>query len=503
MPKTKKKPAAKPVQQSANYRIRNQYESGATGRRFTRWNPGASGPNTAMLNDVERVRSRSRDQVRNNAWISRGIKSWVANEVGCGITLKSAVPDEDFRKRADDLWLRQARYMDADGALDINGMIAQAVRTRREAGEIFIRRRPRLVTDGLPVPIQYQLLEPEFCPTGYNDFSGGNRIYAGIGFNGIGKRTVYYMYRSHPGDGVIFGSAAAFDLVPVPASSILHHYETLRPGQVRGMPAIVQAMIKARDFDEYDDAELVRKKNRAAFTGMITRPKYEGDEEIDPITGLPKQLDSEGVPVANIEAGSFFMGLPGEEVTLFDGDTTGAGYEEFVHQQLLGIGAGQDVPYEFISWDFSKLNDRTLRVVLAEYHRILEQDRWLLTIPQICLPIWEDFIDTAIVSGALPAPADYDVNREQYLKVSCHPEGWPYLHELQDANADVVRLKNGLTSRKRILSDEGLDVREIDAENAEDQQRAEQLDLHYDGVPNPVVDPNINDPNAADNYAAG
>jgi capsid protein len=29
------------------------------------------------------------------------------------------------------------------------------------------------------------------------------------------------------------------------------------------VPAIVQAMIRAKDFDEYDDAELVRKKNRA------------------------------------------------------------------------------------------------------------------------------------------------------------------------------------------------------------------------------------------------
>jgi hypothetical protein len=48
-------------------------------------------------------------------------------------------------------------------------------------------------------------------------------------------------------------------------------------------------------------------------------------------------------------------------------------------------------------------------VVLAEYHRIIEQDRWLLTIPQVCMPIWQDFIDYAVMS-ALKAPADADID---------------------------------------------------------------------------------------------
>ena len=64
------------------------------------------------------------------------------------------------------------------------------VRTRREAGEIFIRRRPRLLSDGLPMPIQYKLLEPEFCRVNYNLTFNGERVYAGIGFSAIAKHTV-------------------------------------------------------------------------------------------------------------------------------------------------------------------------------------------------------------------------------------------------------------------------------------------------------------------------
>jgi capsid protein len=85
------------------------------------------------------------------------------------------------------------------------------------------------------------------------------------------------------------------------------------------------------------------------------------------------------------------------------------------------------------------------------------------------------------MTGALQAPADYAADPESYYKVECHPEGWPYLHELQDANASIARLKAGLTSRKRILSEEGIDVREVDQENAEDKKRAQDLGLKYEG----------------------
>jgi lambda family phage portal protein len=284
-----KKSIARFIYRSVSYSVRNAYEAGSTGRRLGRWNPISSGPNASVIADLERLRARSRDLVRNNPWISRGVNSWVANEIGCDITFKSAAPDEAFRTAADELWERQCAHFDADGMQHFSGMLAQIVRTRRDAGEIFVRRRQRNLSDGLPVPVQYQLLEPEFCPVWYSESNPTRRIHAGIEFNLIGKRTAYWMYRAHPGDGIFFTDARQQELVAVPASQVLHHFKQLRPGQIRGVPAIVQAMIRAKDFDEYDDAELVRKKNRAAFTGAIQRPNYnpDVDDKFDPLTGEP------------------------------------------------------------------------------------------------------------------------------------------------------------------------------------------------------------------------
>lgn len=476
------KPLERARRGALSVRASAAHEAASAGRRLRLWQPGAYGPNTAILSDLTLLRTRSRDLVRNNPWISRGVSSWVANEVGCGITFKAQSSDAAFNTAADALWERQIQYFDADGMMDFNGMLAQIVRTRRASGEIFIRRRVRRNDGSFPVPLQYQLLEPEFCPHENTFISTlpGLMVKAGIEFNGIGQRTAYYMYRSHPND---FFAAQPNDLQlnPVPASEIIHHYAVLRPGQIRGIPAIVQAMIKAKEFDEYDDAELMRKRNKSAYTGVLRRQAFDdNDYKYDPFTGELLEKDDAGVGIQNIEGGSMIQLLPGEDVTMFDGDTTGRGYEEFIRQQLLGIGAGQDVPYEFLSGDFSQLNDRTLRVVLAEYHRTIEQDRWQLTVPQVCYPIWKDFIDMAILSGALPEPADYAANKEDYQKVACHPEGWPYLHELQDANADAARLKAGLASRKRIAAEAGEDIREIDQERAEDALRSRELGLTED-----------------------
>jgi len=468
--------------------VRNRYDAGLMGRRLGIWIPGAPGPNAAVLQDLELVRARSRDATRNNGWIKRGINSWVSNEIGTGITPRSRGP-EGFRQAADDLWDEWVKIADADGVLDFYGLCSLACRTRVEAGEGFIRLRPRPLGSGLPVPLQLQLLEPEFCPSTMNQMlpDGGRQVRAGIEFDGIGRRRAYWMYRSHPGEK--FPNASVAELVPVPAASVIHHYAPLRPGQIRTPPWTVQALIKARDFDEYDDAELMRKKNRANYTAAITRQTFSEDEfKFDPFTGSPLDRDQNDVPIMAVEPGSMVALLPGEELTFFEGDPTGAGYADFVRQQLLGVAASLDIPYEFLTGDMSKVNDRLMRVVMNEFHRILEQFQWLITIPQICNPVWSNFVDMAVLAGALEAP-EYATRRREYLKVEWRPQRWEYIHPVQDVQARQMEVDAGFTSRSAVVAERGDSAEDVDQQNAEDQRRALGLGLTYKSSATPAADP--------------
>ena len=61
------------------------------------------------------------------------------------------------------------------------------------------------------------------------------------------------------------------ETVRVPASEVLHIYRPIDAGQIRGLPHVAPAMVRLFLLDQYDDAELDRKKTAAMFAGFITK----------------------------------------------------------------------------------------------------------------------------------------------------------------------------------------------------------------------------------------
>ena len=463
------------------------YESGGLGRR-NNWTATNAGPNV-VLSQAQILRNRSRDAARNNPWIANCIRQSVADEVGTAIQVRSRATDETFREQINDLWERWIGQADADASLDLDGLVALLVRSRVEAGEVFLRRRIRrdYARQGLVMPLQVQAIEAEQCPTDFDHRTGDRHVKQGIEFNRRGQRLRYWFFAEHPSD---YPTAAhAGQRIAIPSRDVIHHYAPLRPGQIRGIPWTLQALIKARDFDAYDDAELERKKIRAAYTGVIRRayPAYVDEQQwrYDPFTGEPIQVDSDGAPIMRHEPGSFPALDPGEDVTLFDGDVTGQGYADFVRHQLMGIAAAVGMPYEVISGDWGKINDRIARVVLNQYRRVIEQSQWHLTIPQVLKPLWVWFVDAAVMSGQVAAPG-YADRRSDYQSAEFQPEGWPYIHPVQDVEAAVQAINAGLDSRTRWVAQRGWDAADIDAENRLDQERAESLGLTYTTLPSPT-----------------
>jgi capsid protein len=65
-----------------------------------------------------------------------------------------------------------------------------------EAGECFLRFRPRRPEDGLSVPLQLQMLSSEHLPLGKCEtLPNGNEIIFGIELDRIGRRVAYHFHR--------------------------------------------------------------------------------------------------------------------------------------------------------------------------------------------------------------------------------------------------------------------------------------------------------------------
>lgn len=465
--------------------------AGGTGRRSKSWRVGSWGPNASLTYALDELRRKSRDLSRKNAFAGAAVDRLVDNIIGTGIVPRSIaarsvaglseeqakrVRQEDaaFRAGLQSLFLAWTDEADSTGAHDFYGLQAIAVAGMVEGGESFTRLRTRLLTDGLTVPLQLQVLEGDHCDHLKTD--SANRIRQGIQFNAIGARTGYYLRREHPGDGIITG--ATLDETLVPAGDICHLYRARRPGQDRGEPWLARALKTLYDLDQYFDAELVRKKNAARLVAFIKRTldaADDGEPGGGPMGSDP--ADEEGVGVVEMEPGTVQVLADGEDVEMCEPADVGANFEPFVREAKRSVAAAVGLLYEVLSGDYSQMDDRTLRAALNDFRRSVERWQHHLVVYQFCRPIWRRWIDLALLSGALKLPAG--MTRQQAYAVEWVPQAWSYIHPVQDVEGKMKEVQAGFSTRTRVVARAGYDVEQVDAENAADNARADEMKLSY------------------------
>lgn len=308
------------------------YEAGAHTSRTRTWRAPTMTPNAGVLGNLLTLRDRSRAAVRNDGNAKGIIDTLVSNLIGDGIKPLSQSPDKAFRKAFHALWNRWECQSDPNGLSGFYGQQTLMARGWLEGGEIFVRLRKRFKDDQdtrgrrLVVPLQVQVFEPELCPHTYNaTLPNGNTVKAGIEFNKIGQRVAYWFYRQRPGDPDSFDVTT---LVRVPANEIIHIFEELRPGQVRGIPHLTVTLIRLVQVEKISDAMLLRHETQNLFGGFITRPIGAEGNDINPVTGLPMG-DGETADVS-LEPGGMRVLDPGEQVTFANPPGATPGYADFM-----------------------------------------------------------------------------------------------------------------------------------------------------------------------------
>ncbi|WP_394540171.1 phage portal protein [Lysobacter enzymogenes] len=459
------------------------HEVAGHGRRSMAWQPSNPSAVAALLATGDALRVRSRDLVRRNAWANAAIEAFVANAVGTGIKPQSLIADTGQREALQALWRDFVDEADAAGLTDLYGLQALACRALVEGGECLVRLRPRRPEDGLAVPLQLQVLEPEHLPIALNrEEPNGNLIRAGIEFDRLGRRVAYHLYLSHPQDGAMAPMTrhGGLDTIRVPASEVLHIFRPLRPGQIRGEPWLARALVKLNELDQYDDAELVRKKTAAMFAGFITR-----DGPDDPLPG-DAPPDEHGNAPLGLEPGSLQILEPGENVAFAQPADVGASYEAFLRSQFRAVAAAMGVTYEQLTGDLTGVNYSSIRAGLLEFRRRCEQVQHSVLVYQMCRPIWAAFVDAAVLADAIELPG-YRRRKRQYRACKWVPQGWNWVDPEKEFNAMILAIRAGLLSRAEAIASSGYDAETIDREIAADAERADRLGLVFDTDPRRVA----------------
>lgn len=454
------------------------HQAGSNAPRISLWRPPAPRPN-AHLASLSTIRDRSQDSYRNNGFSTAIIEKLVTSIIGTGIWPLSLAPDAGVRASIKALFSTWSGQCDADGLLDFAGLQAQAVRGMFLDGDHYTRTRQRRPGDGLAVPLQLQGLSAVFCPHTHNTVaSNGNKIRAGIEFDGIGRRVAYYFHPTRPEyDDIDLGTLRRID-----AETVAHLYIPLQSGQLRGLPLLTQALIKLHHIDKYDDATLMRQELSNMFAAFVRRQAPAlGETVVDPFAG--NVVSGPKPPLVVLEPGTAQELAPGEEIEFSEPPDPPTTYADFMRANLRAAAIAADVPYEVVSGDMNGMNDRLVRVVLNVFKRRVEMLQFVIVVQRYCRPVFAAWMDRAVLSGAITVPGDYWTDPETWRACKWMTPRWAYINPVQDVEADKAAIRAGFTSRTDVVAEYGEDAEQVDRQIAEDNKRADELNLQLDTDP--------------------
>jgi lambda family phage portal protein len=376
--------------QTAHALLARHYEASASGRRTQGWYRTTTDANAAIGPGLAKLRDAARDLVRNNPYAESGLTTIVDQAIGWGIV--AATPHEAWRR-----WT-ESTDIDADGRHDLAGLEKLVMRTVVESGECLVRRRLRRLEDGYALPLQVQVLEPDFLDTSKElaSLPNGGRIVQGVEFDVLGKQAAYWLFRSHPGSAMsltstTFSGASA----RIPAEDVLHIYKASRPGQVRGPSWFAPVLLRFKDFDEFEDATLMKQKI-AACLAVITS---DVDGSAPPL-GTADDTVAPGVD--SLEPGMILNVPPGRDIHVVQPPAV-QDYAAFSQTTLRAIATGLGVTYEDLTGDYSNLTFSAARMSRIRHWVRVDDWRWRLIVPQFLNPVWAWAMQAAAILG-MPAP---------------------------------------------------------------------------------------------------
>lgn len=450
------------------------YEGASIAPRLSPWRPSRLHINSLLASDGPMLRARTRQLVANTPYGANGSETFAAYATGTGIKPASQIANPDQKAAVQQAWTDWTDESDADGLTDFYGQQTLAARALFDAGEVFVRFRPRYSTDGFLVPLQLQLLEAEQLDQSMTLPAGnGNMIRQGIEFDAIGRRVAYHFWAVHPGDGTIMNRQG--EKTRVPASDVAHVYKPLRPGQIRGRPWLTAGMVKMYDLDQYDDAELSRKKAAAMFMAFLT--KNIGADGASLVDGAVEP-DDQGLADLVMEPSVMNILPDGVDVKFSGPADVGPNYEAFQIRNLYALCASMGLPYHAVTGDVSKANYSSLRASLVEVRRRIEQFQHETLVFQLCRVVWARWLPTAVLAGAVQLPG-FTRNQRELMRVKWFPPKWDWVDPLKDAQAEKLQVDSGFKSRSDVIEERGEDPEVVDQRIADDKAREKNLGLEF------------------------
>ena len=453
---------------AATERVR-RYEAATVGRRTAGWIRPGSSANVEIGPALHRLRAGSRDLRRNNQWADKAIRTRADDVIGTGyrpgaLSLDMGTKEEE---RVMAIWRDWAEEtaVDPGGTKTLYKIQNLAMQAMDESGEVLIRMRPRRMGDNLPIPLQLQILEPDHIDTLRDGvlLENGHRLIQGKEYDRLDRLVAFYLYPEHPGE---MYSSLSLTSQRVPAGQVLHLYDELRPGQVRGIPRGTPCLLRTRDFDDFEDAVLMRQKLANLYVGFI--------HDIDGQAETDGTFTEDGID--NMEPGTYEHLPPGRTVT-FAQPPHSQGYSDYAKISLRAIAAGYGTTYERLTGDLTQVNFSSGRMGNLQYQRSNESLLELTIRPILCARIWNWFRAVGVASGAFA-----DAN----IRATWTPDGADMIDPAKEGKAQTEAILSGAQTLSGVARSKGRTRDELLDELVADKEAVDSRGLVLSCFPPPA-----------------
>lgn len=432
------------------------YVAASDDRLTSSWKAYAPGINEILRRDLDKLRARSRELERNNAFARKFLRLVARNIVGAaGFVLQARVLDAPARPdtMANDaieaaFWRWSKRGVcDVTGRMSFADLCRSIVTSTARDGEAFVRI-VRGADIGGPAGIALQLIDAGRLDTDRNQpaASGRNATIMGIEVDTYRRPISYWIKPS--------SEASSSAAVQVAASEVLHVYRPEHADQMRGLPWMHASMLDLHHLGEFNHSAMVAARKGADTIGFIVSPTGEAP---------PGEADEDGTPLDISAPGTYSVLPDGYDIRTPDSAFPNTAYEPFVKAILRRISSGFDVSYNTLASDLEGVNYSSIRAGVLD-----ERDEWMLLqnwfTEAFLEPVFDTWFAHALAAGAIVMDNGSALPVGKRDKFSAHEwqgRRWAWVDPLKDIDAARLAIQTGIASPQMVAAQNGVDTEDV------------------------------------------
>lgn len=435
--------------------VQRAYEAAQPSRlRKVKTDSGSGDAIVERAGESLRLQARYMDE---NHDLARGVLNVLVNNViGRGITVEPQVKTADgelakpINDQLQELWEEWIRFPEVTWEHHWNHMLRLLARCWFRDGEVLVKHiegTSKSINHGTLVPYSLELIEADYLPFDLNDQK--KRIIHGVEKDAWRKPKAYYLHKEHPGDSHVLITRK--DTTRYTANRVIHLKIADRIGQTRGVSIFASVLTRMEDVKDYELSERMAAKVAASICAYIRK-------NIDaPMSGI--STDDTGNRLMSMKPGMIFDNLlPGEEVGMIDSNRPNTMLEQFRNSQLRAVAAGTCTSFSSIAKDYNgTYSAQRQELVEQSVHYAVLRDYF---IERCVRPIWERFVEMAVLSGQLDIPAN-SINQRTLKKASFQGPTMPWIDPKKEGEAEMIAVGAGFKTRVQVIRERGGNPQDI------------------------------------------